>query len=171
MTHLLSGLQRRALAIAFSILFVTLLASSFVAAQQPSAGYRPVTTYDPKRDGVKDINAALAEARRTHRRVILDVGGTWCVWCKYLDTFFDQHPDVKKLRDANYIIVKINVSEENKNEAALKRFGEIEGYPHLIVLDESGKLLTSHKTNDLEEGKGYSIRAVTDFLNKYAPKK
>jgi hypothetical protein len=47
---------------------------------------RPVRTaavpkFDPKRDAANDINDAVKEAKRTGRRVILDVGGEWCGWC------------------------------------------------------------------------------------------
>lgn len=68
--------------------------SAFVAqtalAQSP---YTPVTKYDPKRDAARDINDAVAEAKRTNRRILLEVGGEWCSWCHTLDEFFDKHPD------------------------------------------------------------------------------
>ena len=45
----------------------------------------PTAKFDPARDAESDINAAVAEAKRTSRRVILDVGGEWCGWCHTLD--------------------------------------------------------------------------------------
>jgi len=157
-------------ALALLLAFTALLWTAHLAAQTPNATYQPVNVFDPKRDAAKDIDAAVAEARRTHRHVLIDVGGEWCIWCKYFDAFFEQHADLKKLRDDNYVEMKLNFSKQNENKAVLSRYGEIEGYPHLIVLDETGKLLVSQETSVLEEGRGYNIKAVSDFLRKWAPK-
>lgn len=39
--------------------------------------YVPVTTYDPKRDAAKDIDAAILEAQITGKHILLVVGGDW----------------------------------------------------------------------------------------------
>jgi hypothetical protein len=69
------------------------------------------------------------------------------------------------------VTVKINFSQENLNEALLSKYPKISGYPHLLVLDSSGKLLKSQETSSLEEGKSYNLGRFTDFLNKWAPSK
>ena len=131
--------------------------------------YVPVTKFDPSRNGEKDIAAAVAEAQRTGRNVLLEVGGEWCSWCHILDKYFVDNPKLTELRDRNYVTVKINFSQENLNEALLSKYPTISGYPHLLVLDSSGKLLKSQETSALEEGKSYNLGRFTDFLNKWAP--
>ena len=37
--------------------------------------------YDPKRNADSDVKNAIAEARKTGKRVLLEVGGEWCSWC------------------------------------------------------------------------------------------
>ena len=133
--------------------------------------YKPVLEYDPKRDAAKDIKDALAEATRTDRNVLVEVGGKWCVWCGYLDKFFDQNATLRTFRDANYVMVKVNWSPENKNERLLLQYPKADGYPHLFVLDKSGKLLHSQDTSKLEEGRGYGLKAIATFLQDWAPKK
>jgi hypothetical protein len=64
----------------------------------------------------------------------------------------------------------VNFSEENRNQAFLKKYPAAEGYPHLFVLDSEGKLLDSQGTAVLEEGKGYSEKAILEFLAKWKPK-
>ncbi len=166
-----------------SVVLALLLSATIVLAQeksvqhspsQPSATagtYRPVTEYDPKRDATADIKDAIAEAGRTSRNVLVEVGGKWCVWCGYLDKFFDQNSTLRDFRDANYVMVKVNWSPENKNEKVLASYPAIPGYPHIFVLDKTGKLLHSQDTSKLEEGRGYNMKSIADFLQQWAPKK
>jgi len=131
--------------------------------------YVPVTKYDSSRNGERDIAEALAEAERTGRNVLLEVGGEWCSWCHILDKYFVDNPKLTELRDRNYVTVKINFSPENLNQALLSKYPRIQGYPHLIVLDASGKLVKSQGTSELEEGKSYNMIRFAAFLNRFAP--
>jgi thioredoxin-related protein len=133
--------------------------------------YVPVTNYDPARDADKDIRDAVAEAQRTGKRIILEVGGEWCKWCHIMDAYFDAHPELTKLRDTNYITVKINFSDENENKDILSRYPKIAGYPHIFVLEKDGKLLHSQNTAELEKGESYELPKFTEFLARWVPKK
>jgi hypothetical protein len=73
------------------------------------------------------------------------------------------------LRDKNFIMVKVNYSEENKNEPLLSRYPQINGYPHLFVLERDGKFLHSQDTGQLEEGKGYNLAKFMAFLKEWSP--
>src|SRR3954470_18262318 len=97
--------------------------------------------FDPSRDAAADVQAAIERARKQDKRVLVDVGGEWCIWCHILDRFVASHPDVKKLVDEHYVWVKVNWSPQNRNEALLAQWPKIKGYPHLFVLDAQGKLL------------------------------
>jgi thiol:disulfide interchange protein len=136
---------------------------------QQSHSYSPVKAFDPSRDAAKDIREAVSEARRTGRRVLLDVGGDWCVWCRRLDSLFESHPDLEKYRDEHYVTVKVNWSKENKNEKVLSAYPKIPGYPHLFVLRDDGVLLHSQDTSELERGKGHDPEKVMAFLKRWAP--
>ncbi|HTR99052.1 MAG TPA: thioredoxin family protein [Bacteroidota bacterium] len=124
--------------------------------------------FDPARDADADIRAAVAEASKTGKRVLLDVGGEWCIWCRRLDTLFTTHSDLRSFRDAHYVVVKVNWSPENKNERVLSRYPKVAGYPHLFVLDAEGKLVHSQNTGDLEKGKGHDPVKVMEFLKQWA---
>jgi thioredoxin-related protein len=134
-----------------------------------SASYVPVHTYDPARNADQDIKDAVAEAGRTGKRVLLEVGGEWCIWCHIMDGYFEKHPELLALREKNFIMVKINFSEENKNEQVLSRYPAVKGYPHIFVLERDGKLLQSQDTGKLEEGKSYNLDKFTAFLKEWSP--
>jgi thiol:disulfide interchange protein len=111
----------------------------------------------------------LREAGRNGKHVMLEVGGEWCIWCHILDAFFEKNPELLALREKNFIMLKINFSEENKNEQVLSRYPAISGYPHIFVLDAKGKLLHSQDTAKLEEGKSYNLARFTAFLKEWSP--
>ena len=134
------------------------------------AGLLPADRFDPARDAAADIRNAVTEAGRSGRRVLLDVGGEWCIWCRRLDTLFATHPDLAAFRESHFVVVKVNWSPENKNEQVLSRYPPVAGYPHLFVLDSDGTLLRSQGTGELEKGKGHDPAKVMAFLRTWAPK-
>ena len=154
-----------ALAIAAMLTF----AASGQETQTHSSTVMP-SKYDPARDANKDINDAVAEAKRTGKRVLLDVGGEWCVWCHRMDSFIEQNADLAKILEQHYVVVKINVDPKNRNQAVLSHYPNVPGYPHLFVLDMNGKLLRSQDTSELEAGKSYDLERFKSFLAKWAPK-
>lgn len=130
--------------------------------------YVPVDKYDPARDADQDIVDALVEAKRTNKRVLLEVGGLWCIWCTHMDDFFAKQSAALALREKYFVTVKINYSDENKNVALLSRYPKVAGFPHIFVLEADGSLVHSQDTGDLEEGKGYSVVKFTTFLKHWA---
>ncbi len=76
---------------------------------------------------------------------------------------------MRLLRDRNFVTIKINHSEENENKEVLARYGVIESYPHLFVLDRDGKLLLSKDTGAFESGKSYDLKKLTAFLREWSP--
>lgn len=126
--------------------------------------------FDPLRDPAKDFESAKQKARETGQRIILDVGGEWCIWCRQMDDFFLRNPELLAFREKRFIWVKVNMSDENPNQAFLSQFPPIPAYPYLFVLDSEGKLLHSQRTGKLESGKGYSLSKFQVFLKSWAPK-
>lgn len=127
--------------------------------------------FDPSRDPFEDLKVTVEEAGRSNKRIILDVGGDWCVWCHRIDAFMNSSEEIKSLLEMNYLILKVNFSKENKNEKFLSQFPAIEGYPHFFVLEKDGVLLHSQNTGELEKDKDYSKEKFITFLNKWKPVK
>lgn len=125
--------------------------------------------FDPARDAAQDIRNAIEAAKESRKHILLDVGGEWCIWCRRLDSLFAAHKDIDDFMHNNYIVVKVNWSPENRNEAVLSRYPKIPGYPHFFVLDSDGKLLRSQDTGELEAGKHHDPAKVFAFLRRWAP--
>ncbi|HXC17056.1 MAG TPA: thioredoxin family protein [Holophagaceae bacterium] len=157
------------------VAFLSAMMASPVAAQAPggAATTAPKVAagpFDPTRDSARDLEAAKAEAHKSGRRILLDVGGNWCSWCRLMDKWFTEHAAAREARDKAFVVVPVNFSPENKNEAFLGQFPKVDGYPHFFVLDADGKLVRDQSTGDLEDGRGYSEAKMTAFIKEWSGK-
>jgi thiol:disulfide interchange protein len=123
--------------------------------------------YSETANPTADINAALAQARREHKRVILDFGGNWCGDCQVLDIYYHQSPNAELLAK-NYILVHINIGHMDKNVDVAKKYNVpiTKGVPALAVIDANGKLLYSEREKEFEHP---TPQAITTFLNRWKP--
>jgi thiol:disulfide interchange protein len=155
---------------AFALCLLAALSASAKHGEKtpPPPTPKAAATYDESRDPAKDLQDAIALATKTNKRILLEVGGDWCVYCNIMDETFDGHPQLRKVRDTNYVTLKVNYSKENPNEAFLSKYPKIADYPHFLVLDSKGVLLHSQPTHPFEHGKKYNVGKINAFLNKWA---
>ncbi len=151
------------------LLFIV-LTSGFIFAQQTTEKSAS-PKFDPSKDPFADVKAAVTEAKKTNQRILLDVGGEWCIWCYRIDSFIEQHEEINKFLHDNFIVVKVNYSKENKNEKFLDQYPKVAGFPHFFVLEKDGKFLHSQNTGLLENDKSYDADKMLSFFKEWAPKK
>lgn len=128
-----------------------------------------VKIYNPKANAQADIDAAVSKAKKEKKHVFIQIGGNWCSWCILFHDLVKATPELKDYLDKNYETVLVNYSEENKNEAVLKKLnypGRF-GFPVFLILDGNGKLLHTQNSAYLEEGKGHSVKKVMEFLKNW----
>jgi thiol:disulfide interchange protein len=128
-----------------------------------------VAQYDPSRDPVADLEVAIQRACSEGKRILLEIGGTWCIDCIILDMFVAQTPAVaQKLRES-FVVLKVNVGPENENQTFLARYPKIQWYPHIYVLETDGTFLHSQDTRELHDGRMLGEKLFIRFLDKWAP--
>lgn len=151
------------------LLFLAISGSSFA---YEATDTLPIysTDYDPNRDAFKDGADAIALATKTNRKILIELGGDWCIWCHKLDNFFDDNPDLKKRLHETFVMLKINVSDENKNTEFLKAFPKTLGYPHMYVSDKNGSVLHSQDTGEFEDNNSYQRKPFIDFFDRWSTK-
>ena len=125
-----------------------------------------IKLYDPEADARKDLSAAVQAAKEQNKHVLLQVGGNWCPWCIKLHGFFESEAKVDSILKADYVLLRINYSKENKNPEVLASldYPQRFGFPVLLVLDQNGKRLHTQDTGLLELDKGYDPEKVSRFL-------
>ncbi len=128
-----------------------------------------VGVYDPARDPANDLVTAIERATAEGKRILIQVGGEWCVWCHILDDFIRSEKDILSELGEKFVILKVNFDNVNRNEIFLSKYPDISGYPHIHVLESDGSFLHSQQTDQLETGRSYSRSAIMGFLQKWAP--
>lgn len=113
-----------------------------------------------------DIQAALVEARKTHKRIILDFGGDWCGDCQVLYLYFHQAPN-QEIVDKHFVIVPVNIGRMDANLDIARKYGvPVKGVPALAVLDSRGKVLVAQNL-EFADMRHMEPQSVTEFLNKW----
>ena len=117
-----------------------------------------------------DIGRALAEAGRTHRRVLVDFGGNWCTDCKVLDLAL-RRPENAQILARHYVVVHVNVGERGISDnfalAMRYRIPLRKGVPALAVLAPDGHLVYSQENGEFESMRSMDPGSVNAFLRKW----
>lgn len=127
-----------------------------------------MAAYNPAADPAADLQRAIGIAQKQHKRILIEVGGEWCIWCHIMDKFYQDHPALLKLREDHYVLLKVNYSEENQNAVFLSQYPSIPGFPHIFILESDGTFLHSQDTSELEDGQSYHLERFTSFLQTWA---
>jgi len=130
--------------------------------------------YDVRADGSAQVAAALTRAAAEHKRVILDFGANWCIWCRRLHSTIERDPAVSRALERDFVVVMVDVNTRNgprRNADVNERYGNPvrHGIPVLVVLGSDGKQLATKDTGELEEGDGHSPAKIAAFLAAWAP--
>ncbi|WP_263379636.1 thioredoxin family protein [Granulicella paludicola] len=113
-----------------------------------------------------DVAAALKQARKEHKRVILDFGADWCGDCQVLDIYFHQSPN-KEIVDKHFIEVKVNIGREDANLDIAHKYGvPVHGVPALAVINGYGKVIVA-QDNEFSDMRYMQSSSLTAFLNKW----
>ena len=83
------------------------------------------------------VAAAFARAAKSHKRVLLDLGGNWCPDCIVLANFM-RLPAMQAFIAAHYEVAMVDVGRFNKNLDIPARFGftkRLEGVPTVLVAE------------------------------------
>jgi thioredoxin-related protein len=125
--------------------------------------------YAVEENAMAQLDNAVAIAGKNEMHVLVMVGGDWCKWCVRLDKFLKETQKVDSLIKADFVLVHINYSKENKNPEAMARleYPQRFGFPVFVILNENGKRIHTQNTGYLEDGEGYSEDKILDFLKSW----
>ena len=137
----------------------------------------PVVTrqpYDEKADADKAVAAAFARARRSHKRVLIDLGGNWCGDCLVLANLMEL-PELKSFMQAHFEIVSVDVGRFDKNLQVPARFGitrRLEGVPSILIVEPDGKtLVDAGHISALADARHMTPQGLADWLAQWAKPK
>jgi thiol:disulfide interchange protein len=175
-------------AFAFAVVMVcgsVTSAQSAAPVAQPETKVEPkeepkakLKVYDESADAKKQIDAALAKAKKNNRRVLIQWGANWCGWCIKLHGTFGSNREIAKQLMYEYDVVYVDVGQFNKHMEIAEGYGadlKKHGLPFLTVLDADGKAIANQETGSLEKkaesGKDnpmeHEPKLVLEFLKKH----
>ncbi len=127
------------------------------------------TIYNPEANALSDLKMALVKAKSENKHLLIQLGGNWCKWCLRFNKFCNETPAIDSALKANFVVLHINYSKENKNLGLLKQleFPQRFGFPVFLVLDADGKRLHTQDSGFLESGEGYDKEKVLTFLKMW----
>ncbi len=158
------------------LLLLTAFPAQAATAPKPSiASFQqlPVVTmqpYDEAANADAQVAAAFARAQKSHKRVLIDLGGNWCVDCLVLSNFL-RLPEMRRFMDAHYEEVLVDVGRFNRNLQIPARFGvtkRLEGVPALLIATPDGKLVNGNNVFATADAHNMTPQALADYLARYA---
>lgn len=84
-----------------------------------------------------DVSAALREAQGSGRPVLVNLGATWCPWCRFMKHDVWPNPEVGAAVRAGFIPVDVDI---DRDPATASRY-EVDSVPTLLVLDQDGRVV------------------------------
>jgi thioredoxin 1 len=126
--------------------------------------------YPPASEARTEIQEALAQAGKNHKRVLIVFGADWCYDCHVLDRAF-RRPDIAPTLTSNFEVVHVDVGQGDKNQDLMNEYQVpmSRGIPALAVLDSNGKLLYSQRNGEFERARAMGPEDLLAFLNKWKP--
>ena len=93
----------------------------------------------------------LAEAKKTNKKMLVDVYTDWCGWCKRMDTDTYSNADIASYLQDKYVVVKLNAESSTRQSYNGKQYTEQElagefgvtGYPTTIFFKSDGAAITA----------------------------
>ena len=162
------------LALAFLMLATPTLAAA--PAPKPliaSLTQLPIVTmdiYDEKANADADVARAFARAKKSGKRVLLDLGGDWCPDCIVLSNFM-KLPEIKRFVDTYYDVVLVDVGRFNKNLHIPARLGfteKLRGVPAVLIFTPDRKLVNRGDIFTTANARGMTPQGLADYLARYA---
>ena len=109
---------------------------------------------------VKSLDAAMDEAKRTDKLVMIDFYTDWCGWCKRLDAVV--YTDASVIQAAQQVI-PVRINAEKEGLAAARHYG-VTGFPTILFINKRGALIG--KIGGFEYA-GVFTRNLTDIAKSH----
>ena len=157
-----------ALAAAFAVVSTVSLRNVYAQGAAPVA--KAALPYDEAADPKQDLQRALAEARKSGKRVLVVFGANWCPDCRKLDAEFHAGGETEKLVRARYEVVKVDVGRFDRNLDFVKLYGEPikKGIPSVVVVTPTNEVVYQTKAGELADARSMGSDGIHAFLREQA---
>jgi thioredoxin 1 len=156
----------------------TTLSSHFAHAQStPPVKHHAIPPgplpYDTSADPQRDLAAALADARKSGKRVLVVFGANWCEDCRVLDRELHSRSKAAELVGRRYDVVKVDVGDFDKNLDFAKLYGEPikHGIPSIVVVTPTNEVVYQTRAGELADARSMGSDGIYTFFKDKADKR
>jgi len=118
-----------------------------------------------------DAKAAIAAARvravKAHKRVLIDLGGNWCLDCRLLAGVMET-PQMRPFVAKHFEVVTVDVGRFDQNmdiPASYGIKGRLAGVPAVLIVDpKTNRLVNAGRETALADARAMTPQAVADWL-------
>ena len=128
------------------------------------------TPYDEQADAKAAVARARAQAKREHKRLLVDLGGNWCGDCRVLAGILDL-PELKPYLARHFVIVSVDIGRYDKNGDIAGHYGitKLQGVPAILAIDPvHDRLLNDGRLSALADARHMTPQALADWLAQWA---
>jgi thiol-disulfide isomerase/thioredoxin len=125
--------------------------------------------YDTAAHGDAQVDAAFVRARKSGKRVLIDMGGNWCPDCIVLANVM-QIPVLDRFLKAHFEVVLVDAGRFDRNMDIPARFGlgKPEGVPAVYVATPDGSLINGGHVVELDNDRTMTPQGIADWLASWA---
>ena len=139
-------------------------AASFEAVSKPFP-------YDESANADAAVAAAKARALRSHKRLLIDLGGNWCLDCRLLAGTMAL-PEVDAFVRRHFEVMTVDIGRFTKNAQVPARYGitkRLDGVPAVLIVDPHGdRLVNRGHEFALSDARSMTPQALADWLAQWA---
>jgi thiol-disulfide isomerase/thioredoxin len=129
----------------------------------------PDAPYDETANADARVDATIARAKKSGKRVMIDLGGNWCADCRILAGLMEL-PEMDTFLKAHYELVSVDVGRFNRNLQIPARYGitrRLEGVPAILVVTANGKLVNRGRVSAIQDARHMTPQALADWLAQW----
>jgi hypothetical protein len=125
--------------------------------------------YNESADATTAVDAAMARAKQSGKRVMIVLGGNWCADCIVLANVAAL-PDVKPFLDSYFERVSVDLGRFDRNLHIPARFGiteRLRGVPTVLIATADGKLVNPGDPFTLANSTQMTPQSIVDWLAQW----
>ncbi len=130
----------------------------------------PDAPFDTAANADAELDAAIARARMSGKRVLIDLGGNWCADCRILSGLMAL-PEMQRFLAAHFEVVDVDVGRFNRNLQIPARYGittRLEGVPAILIVTPDGRLVNGGHVSEIQDARHFTPQAQADWLAQWA---
>jgi thiol-disulfide isomerase/thioredoxin len=125
--------------------------------------------YDEKADAAAAVAAARHRAIASHKLLLIDFGGNWCLDCRVLAGVVEQ-PEMRSFMQRHYEVVTVDSGrfDRNMNIPAHYGFKKVAGVPAVFIVDpKRDRLVNRRSVIALADARSMTPQGIADWLARW----